>query len=188
MIRATAVDNLKLEHLLLKMSKLEYLRVESESFSRMESVIFSVINDRTLTLHSLFLVDNKEHAGAKSSLEHLSSLCIPNSNGEAHGENRMEVESSTWGPDLIHFGCRLDDVIMTPVLKNFLRIYRKIRIFEVWTDETVLKPQFLFDMFAHCEYLRKVVVHCGQYDKTFTRTEVEMYQRRKLKRIVFFPD
>lgn len=187
MIRASAVDNLKLEEFLMKMSKLEYLRVESASFSRMEEVIFRVISERSRTLRSVFLVDNKDGAGADNTLVTLTSLCTNNFNGYVAQLNHMELQFSQ-GPELIHFGCRLNNVVMTPVLQEFLRCYTKIRVFDVWTDEAVLEPQFLFDMFGYAEYLKSIVVHCDQYDKTFTRPEVMLYQRRKLKKIVFFPD
>lgn len=172
MIRASAVDNLKLKDFLMNMSELEFLRIESESFSRMEDIIYEVIRERSMTLRSLLLVDNKECAGADMTLKFLISL----------------AQFPSRAPALIRFGCRLKILVMTPVLKEFLSSYGKIRIFEVWTDEPVLEPQFLFDMFDIAYYLRQIIVHCDQFHKTFTRPEVQMYQRRKLKKIVFFPD
>uniref|UniRef100_A0A336MDI7 CSON013931 protein n=1 Tax=Culicoides sonorensis TaxID=179676 RepID=A0A336MDI7_CULSO len=187
MFRASAVDNQKLEIFVDKMSNLELFRIESRVFERLENTIFNIINNKLMTLKTLILVDNKEEAGADKILVMLTSLFSNNLNGSVDHMDYMEVDCCG-GPKLLKFGCRLDKVIMTPVLREFIEYYGLIQVFEVWTDEAVLDPNFLFDMFEYSSSLRKIIIHCDQFDKTFTRNEVILHKQHGLKKIVFFPD
>lgn len=187
LFRASAIDNKKLENFFENMYQLEYLRIESQTYQKIEETIFNIVSEKSNTIRSLFLVDNKEDVDPKNTLVRLISLNNDTKDETSKNENAMEVQYEQ-GPKLITFGCRLNNCEMTWTLNRFLESYALVRVFEVWTDEAVLEPQFLFDMFANGKNLDKLVIHCDQNDKTFTRDEVQLYQRRKLKKIVFFPD
>ncbi|XP_063705856.1 uncharacterized protein LOC134834953 [Culicoides brevitarsis] len=165
MFRASAVDNQKLQDFVTRMTKLEYLRIESAYLKRMEESILDICEKRD-DLRSLLLVDISEVGG----YDFLFIL------------NRFQIAK------LNRYGCRLIKTQLTPELKKFLELNTRLQYFEVWISNEELDPKFLYDVFQYSSSLKKLIIHCDQLIKPFTRNEVELYQKRKLKKIVFFPD